>query len=590
MQLHAKIKLHIATYLLKNNCTILEEEVLLTPTRKEFEGDITCVVFQFSKLMKQKPESVAKSIGEYLVDAIDELESFTVIQGFLNLTLKDEFWLAQFETISAATNFGQLPKQEATIMIEYCGPNTNKPLHLGHLRNVVLGFSMIRIKEAAGYKVIKANIINDRGVHICKSMYAWMHYGNGETPENTGIKGDHLVGKYYVLFDKKLKEEMADLIAKGSDKETAKKKSTLLLAIQNMLNDWEMGDAEVLSVWKMMNSWVLKGFEETYKNIGIHFDVSYFESENYLFGKQLIEEGLQQGIFFKKDNNSIWVDLTAEKLDEKLLLRGDGTSVYITQDIGVAVKRFDDYAALKGITYTVGNEQEYHFKVLKNVLKKMGKPYWEGIYHLSYGMVNLPEGKMKSREGTVVDADDLLMQMKNDVVEMMQNAGKSTDWGQEALIEISRIVSLGALKYFLLKVKSTKNIVFNPAESIDLQGNTGPFIQYSYARTRSILRKQNVNEKLEISQRTLTPTERELLVVLCEFENQITLASNENDPAHIANYAYSIARNFNKFYQEESIINAPDNKKMFRLQLTQLASKVLSKSLYLLGIEAPEKM
>jgi arginyl-tRNA synthetase len=581
---------HISEFFSVYESLVTNFPIGLSPTRKEFEGDYTFVIFPFVKALKQKPDELGNKLGAFLIAANCEIVSYNVVQGFLNIKMTDAYWIAKYNAIEGNKSYGDMPSRNESVMVEYCGPNTNKPLHLGHLRNILLGISMIRIKEAVGYRVIKANIINDRGIHICKSMYAWMLHGNGETPENTGIKGDFLVGKYYVLFDKLLTKEVNVLMEQGLTKELAIKSAPAMIAVNKMLNDWEQGDEEVLRVWKLLNSWVLAGFDFTYKSVGATFDVQYFESDHYLSGKQIVADGLRDNLFFQKENNSIWVDLTADGLDEKLLLRADGTSVYITQDIGIAVKRFEDYKPLKGLIYTVGNEQEYHFKVLKYILKKMGKPYWDSIYHLSYGMVELPEGKMKSREGNVVDADELIAQMYDEVKVMIENAGKTTTWEPDEQVQLFKSISLGALKYYLLKINATKNMTFNPKESIDLQGNTGPFIQYSFARTQSIIRKSALQNITDVAVADYTVSERELVIVLTGFEEAILVAETECDPSHLANYVYSVAKSFNRFYQEETILNATADKLSFRVSLTKVTGRVLQKGLYLLGIDAPEKM
>ena len=574
-----------------------DSQIQLQKTRPEFEGNITLVVFPFVKLARKAPAQVATEIGEWLVVSGEGLiAKYNAVQGFLNLVIDDAFWIKQLETIDADTQYGQQPARDKLMMVEYSSPNTNKPLHLGHVRNNLLGFSIAKIQEANGWKVVKTNIVNDRGIHICKSMLAWLKYGNGETPESSGKKGDHLIGDYYVRFDKEYKAQIAELMAKGLDEETAKKEAPLILEAQEMLRKWEANDPEVRALWARMNEWVYAGFDETYQRMGVSFDKIYYESNTYLEGKSEVEKGLAAGQFYRREDGSVWADLTKDGLDEKLLLRSDGTSVYMTQDIGTAKLRFQDYPIDK-MVYVVGNEQEYHFKVLSILLDRLGFPFGKELVHFSYGMVELPNGKMKSREGTVVDADDLMDKMVDDAKEIyLEKSGRDTDTpGSRDSEEIARKVGLGALKYFILKVDPRKNMLFNPAESIDFNGNTGPFIQYTYARIQSVLRKaegDSVSRYPEIPvSRDLEEKELALIQRLCEYPAVVRNAGDNFSPAVICNYAYDLACDFNSFYHDLSILNEPDAaKRALRLLLAKNVAKVLQSAMSLLGIEMPERM
>ena len=518
-------------------------------TRKEFEGDITVVTFPMLRLVKMNPAQLGNDLGNYLVEHVNEVKAFNVVKGFLNVVIDDVFYLNFFNAIKDNDTYGFKPQSKEAIMVEYSSPNTNKPLHLGHIRNNLLGYSVAEILKAAGHKVYKTQIINDRGIHICKSMLAWKLFGNGETPENTGLKGDKLVGNYYVKFDQEYKKEIASLVAQGKTEEVAKKEAPILLEAQNMLLEWEAGDKEVVALWKMMNAWVYEGFEETYKNLGVDFDCYYYESDTYLLGKEFVAEGLKSGVFFKKDDGSVWCDLTADGLDEKIVLRADGTAVYITQDIGTAIQRIKDYPDVEGMVYTVGNEQDYNFKVLFLILKKLGFEWAKNLYHLSYGMVDLPSGKMKSREGTVVDADDLIIEMTNTAKELSQELGKLDDYSDQERHTIYNTIGLGALKYYILKVDPKKRILFDPKESVDFQGNTGPFIQYTYARIQAILRKANFNTNVKLSavETSLHEKEKELIKQLELFPEVIQNAAQNHSPALIANYTYDLVKDLTPF-------------------------------------------
>ncbi len=563
-------------------------------TRKEFEGDITVVTFPMLRVVKMNPVKLGEDLGEYLVEHVAEVKAFNVVKGFLNLVIADGFYLDFFNSIKDDTKYGFVQDiDDKAVMVEYSSPNTNKPLHLGHVRNVLLGYSVAEILKASGKKVYKTQIINDRGIHICKSMLAWKRYGNNETPENTGLKGDKLVGNYYVKFDKVYKKEIADLIAKGLFEEEAKKQAPILLEAQDMLIKWEAGDKEVVALWKMMNDWVYKGFETTYKNIGVDFDSYYYESNTYLLGKEFIAEGLKTGVFFAKDDGSVWCDLTADGLDEKIVLRSDGTAVYMTQDIGTAIQRLKDCPDVGGMVYTVGNEQDYHFKVLFLILKKLGFDWAKNLFHLSYGMVDLPSGKMKSREGTVVDADDLIAEMATTAQEISQDLGKLEGYTKEEKKDVYRIIGLGALKYYILKVDPKKRILFDPKESVDFQGNTGPFIQYTYARIQAILRKVDFDASVTLSadKVSLHPKEKELIKQLELFPEVIQQAATNHSPALVANYTYDLVKEFNSFYQNVSILGADEqNEKIVRVQLAQSVSSTLKNAFGLLGIEVPERM
>ena len=583
-----------------------DSQIQLQKTRPEFEGNLTVVVFPFVKLARKAPAQVASEIGEELVKS-ELVAKYNAVQGFLNLVIDDAFWVKQLEAIDADDNYGRFDCPFKTpapcvegrggvsplMMVEYSSPNTNKPLHLGHVRNNLLGYSIAKIQEANGWKVVKTNIVNDRGIHICKSMLAWLKFGNGETPETSGKKGDHLIGDYYVRFDKEYKAQIAELMAAGKDEETAKKEAPLMLEAQEMLRKWEANDPEIRALWAKMNEWVYAGFDETYQRMGVSFDKIYYESNTYLEGKSEVEKGLAAGLFYRREDGSVWADLTKDGLDEKLLLRSDGTSVYMTQDIGTAKLRFQDYPIDK-MVYVVGNEQEYHFKVLSILLDRLGFPFGKELVHFSYGMVELPNGKMKSREGTVVDADDLMDKMVEDAKEISKDKVNTLQGITEAEAdEIARKVGLGALKYFILKVDPRKNMLFNPAESIDFNGNTGPFIQYTYARIQSVLRKAEKLGDLGILGNLggLDPKELALIQRLCDYPAVVRNAGDNFSPAVICNYAYDLACDFNSFYHDLSILNEPDAaKRALRLLLAKNVGKVLASAMALLGIEMPERM
>lgn len=566
------------------------EQISLQETRKEFEGEVTIVVFPFTKFSKKSPEETGRLVGEYLQNNLDIVTAFNTVKGFLNLSIAQSFYIKSLRTISSDYAFLQLSSKNEKVMVEYSSPNTNKPLHLGHIRNNLLGYSIAQIMKAAGYEVIMTNLINDRGIHICKSMLAWEKFGNGETPESTGMKGDHLVGKYYVEFDKAYKAEVASLMSTGLSEEEAKKASPLMKEAQEMLLKWEQNDEHVQKLWKMMNSWVYAGFEVTYKNLGVTFDKYYYESNTYNLGKDLIDQGLLKGVFFKKEDGSVWIDLTEDGLDQKLVLRGDGTSVYITQDLGTAQMKYEDYQMQRSI-YVVGNEQEYHFKVLFLILDKLGKSWAKGLYHLSYGMVDLPSGKMKSREGTVVDADDLMAEMVADAREQSEELGKVADFSEEEKEQLFKTIGMGALKYYLLKVDPRKRLLFNPKESIDLQGHTGPFIQYSYARIKSIFRKADVQLSDDYTIDSINEIEKECIVNLLKYPQIIEEAAREYSPATIANYLYELAKTFNKFYHDHPILKLDDKQlQLFRLALAHQIAVVLKHGMSLLGIDVPERM
>ncbi|MGB5436641.1 MAG: arginine--tRNA ligase [Maribacter sp.] len=567
------------------------------PTRKDFEGDITIVVFPMLRYVKGNPERIGEQIGDYLKQHVAAVSAFNVVKGFLNIVISDAYYLEFFNAIKDTKNFGYVTNtSDDAIMVEYSSPNTNKPLHLGHIRNNLLGYSVAEIVKASGKKVYKTQIINDRGIHICKSMLAWQKYGNGETPQSTGLKGDKLVGKYYVAFDKTYKAEVAAMVAKGIAKEVAEKEAPMLLEAQEMLRKWEAGDDAVVALWKMMNSWVYTGFEETYKNLGVDFDQLYFESDTYLLGKDVVADGLKKGVFYKKEDGSVWIDLTDEGLDEKIVLRSDGTAVYMTQDIGTAIQRVKDYPDVMGMVYTVGNEQDYHFKVLFLILKKLGYSWAGQLHHLSYGMVDLPSGKMKSREGTVVDADDLMEDMTQTAATISQELGKLEDYSDDEKQALYRMIGLGALKYFILKVDPKKRILFNPEESVDFQGNTGPFIQYTYARIQSILRKAEELDLQVFADKGgllagLHPKEKELIKQIQLFPETIQLAAENYSPALIANYTYDLVKEFNSFYQQVSILGeANEHKKLLRVQLSKKVGEVIKSAFLLLGIQVPERM
>ena len=575
--------------------TLDGEQLQIQKTRREFEGDYTLVTFPLLRRSRKSPEATATEIGEYMTAHVPEIKSYNVIKGFLNLSLDASFWGARFAEIVADETFGQAPATGRTVMIEYSSPNTNKPLHLGHIRNNLLGYSVAQILAANGHTVIKANLVNDRGIHICKSMLAWKLYGNGETPESTGMKGDHLVGKYYVEFDKHYKAQIKELEAQGMSEEEAKKQAPIMREAQEMLRKWEAKDPEVYALWEMMNGWVYKGFDVTYKALGVDFDKVYYESQTYLLGKSLVEEGLRKGVFYRRDDNSVWIDLRGDGLDEKLLLRGDGTSVYMTQDLGTAYRRFEDNK-LDDMIYVVGNEQNYHFQVLKLVLKKLGYAEWsDHITHLSYGMVELPEGKMKSREGTVVDADDLIADMVATAREMSAELGKLDGCSEEEASAVSTMVGLGALKYFILKVDPKKTMLFDPRESIDFNGNTGPFIQYTHARIRSILRKAaeaGIAPAAGYDAATpLLPEEIELIRLLTEYPATVKAAGDNFAPSIIGAYVYELAKQFNAYYHDHSILREENAAvRALRLQLAAQVARVIKRGMRLLGIDVPERM
>jgi len=560
-------------------------------TRKDFEGDITIVVFPMLRFKKGNPAQMGEDLGNYLVTNVDEIKAFNVVKGFLNLVIEDAVYLESFHHIMTQDKFGFINESEDAVMVEYSSPNTNKPLHLGHVRNNLLGYSVSEILKAAGKKVYKTQIINDRGIHICKSMLAWKKYGNGETPASTELKGDKLVGNYYVKFDQEYKKEIGTLVTGGMSEEDAKKQAPLLIEAQQMLLKWEAGDSETVDLWKTMNGWVYEGFEITYKNLGVDFDTLYYESDTYLLGKDVIDEGIKSGVFFTKEDGSVWCDLTDEGLDEKLVLRSDGTAVYMTQDIGTAIQRVKDYSDINGMVYTVGNEQDYHFKVLFLILKKLGFSWAKQLFHLSYGMVDLPSGKMKSREGTVVDADDLMVEMSNTAKDISQELGKLEGYSEQEKSELYRMIGLGALKYFILKVDPKKRILFDPEASVDFQGNTGPFIQYTYARIQSILRKATFYYSSEVTGIDLHIKEKELIKQLELYPETIQQAAANYSPALIANYTYDLVKEFNSFYQNVSILGeANEIKKILRVQLAHKVAEVIKSSFGLLGIQVPNRM
>ena len=577
------------------NADVPLDQLALAPTRKEFAGTYTFVVFPFLKISQTTPENTANQIGEYLKGNIAEVAGFNVVKGFLNLELNNQIWLSVFQQLFDNKNLGQLPANGQKVMVEYSSPNTNKPLHLGHLRNNFLGYSVAEILKANGYEVTKANLVNDRGIHICKSMVAYQHFGNGETPESSGLKGDHLAGKYYVLFDQEYKKQIAELVASGQTEDDAKKNAPIILEAQEMLRKWEAHDNEVVTLWNRMNTWVYAGFEETYTRMGVDFDKFYYESGTYLLGKDIVEEGLAKGVFFKKENGSVWVDLTAEGLDEKLVLRGDGTSVYITQDMGTADLKYEDFKIDKSV-YVVGNEQDYHFDVLYKIMRKLGRPYGDGLYHLSYGMVDLPTGKMKSREGTVVDADELMQEMVDTAESHTKELGKIEGFNPEQASELYEMLGMGALKYFLLKVDPKKRMLFNPLESIEFQGNTGPFIQYSHARIASILRKAN---QISIEYRLadfskvskVENSEAALIYLLNDFEKKIAQASADYSPSILAQYLFDLAKEYNRFYADLPIFLENDEAILaFRIALSDLTAQTIKKGMSLLGISVPDRM
>lgn len=592
MQIEQLIKTAIAETLnTLFNITPKTEDILIQKTKKEFIGDFTLVVFPYTKFAGSSPEITAQRIGEQLALQNTIFTGFNVVKGFLNLEINNQLWLNHFQNAFNNQNYGfkKINQNEAPVLVEYSSPNTNKPLHLGHIRNNLLGYSIAKILEANGRKVYKVNIVNDRGIHICKSMLAYQLFGNNETPESINQKGDHLVGKYYVEFDKHYKAEVAGLIEQGKSKDEAEKSAPLMLQVQEMLRQWEAGNPEVKKLWETMNKWVYQGFDITYKTLGVDFDKIYYESETYLIGKQKVEQGIEQGVFYRKDDNSVWIDLSKEGLDEKVVMRGDGTSLYITQDIGTSIKRHEEFG-FNQMIYVVGNEQDYHFKVLFKILEKFGFDWAKGLYHCSYGMVELPEGKMKSREGTVVDADDLIDEMIKTAKQTTEELGKTEGLNETDKNELYSTIGLGALKYFILKVDPKKKMLFNPAESIDFHGNTGPFIQYTHARIKSILRKAG-EFKMEVPKIELHPKERDLLKLIYEFQHAVTEAGNNYSPAIIANYVYELAKEFNQFYHECDVIKEENEQiKLFRLQLIQLIAQIIKAAMNLLGAKVPEQM
>jgi arginyl-tRNA synthetase len=577
------------------NFTAEDSQIQIQNTRKDQPGDITVVVFPFLKFSKKTPEDTGKEIGQFIMQKVKVIQSFNVIKGFLNLEIGNNYWINNLIQAYNADNYGikDTDEESETVMIEYSSPNTNKPLHLGHIRNNLLGFSISEILKANGKKVIKTNIVNDRGIHICKSMYAWQKWGNGKAPENSGMKGDHLVGEFYVEFDKQYKAEITELIEQGFSKEDAENKAPTIMAARELLLKWEANDVETVTLWKMMNEWVYKGFDITYKKLGVDFDKIYYESETYLVGKEEVLRGVEENIFYRKEDNSVWADLTGEGLDQKILLRSDGTSVYITQDIGTAKMRYNDFRIDKMI-YVVGNEQIYHFQILAVLLDKLGFVWGKDLYHFSYGMVELPSGKMKSREGTVVDADDLIDEMVQVARDMSAELGKLESLSKEDAENTFRMIALGALKYFILKVDPRKNMMFNPEESIDFNGNTGPFIQYTYARIKSVLRKARENNLLvnkNFDSISLSPKEKDLLVRITLFPAAVKDAGDNYSPAIIANYCYELVKEYNQFYHEHSILSEPDeNQRNFRLILSETVAAIVKRGMNLLGIEMPERM
>ncbi len=577
--------------------TIDAKNVQIQDTKKEIAGDKTVVIFPLLRFSKKNPEATAADLGEYVVSHIDAIDSYSVVKGFLNLNISIKYWLNFLQdALNQGTNYGRKPitADSPTVMVEFSSPNTNKPLHLGHIRNNLLGYSISQILAANGNRVIKANLVNDRGIHICKSMIAWKLFGNGETPQSTGLKGDHLVGNYYVRFDQEYKKQIAKLMAQGKTEDEAKAEAPILLQAREMLVKWEQGDEEVRSLWKTMNGWVYEGFDATYKRMGVSFDRVYYESQTYLLGKKVVQDGLQRGILFQKEDNSVWADLTGDGLDQKLLLRPDGTSVYMTQDIGTAIERFREYGEMGELIYVVGNEQNYHFQVLSLILQKLGYDWAKRIYHMSYGMVELPEGKMKSREGTVVDADDLMESMVNDAKAISDELGKLNGLSAEEAAEVHEIIAQGALKYFILKVEPRKTMLFNPKESIDFNGNTGPFIQYTHARICSVLRKaaeQGIAVKTEFAVTECNDKEKELIKMISRYGSIIELAAKDHAPSYIANYAYDLVKLYNQFYHDYSILNEENQAiKEFRLALSKEVSTIVASGMGLLGIRVPERM
>jgi arginyl-tRNA synthetase len=591
MNIEKTIQNHI-TAALKAEFDVEENNISLQPTKKDFEGSYTFVVFPYVKALRKSPVELGNAIGNYLLANSGVVSAFNVVQGFLNLSIADSAWVDLFTGIFKDKTFGQLPDKNETVMVEYSSPNTNKPLHLGHLRNNFLGFSVAQILSANGYKVVKTNLVNDRGIHICKSMLAYQKFGNGETPESSGLKGDHLVGKYYVEFDKHYKVEIKALEEKGLSEDDAKKQAPLLIEAQEMLLKWENNDPETIALWEKMNEWVFAGFGLTYEKMGVSFDKIYRESNTYLLGKKFVEEGLKSGVFFQKEDNSVWIDLTDEGLDQKLVLRKDGTSVYITQDIGTAELKYNDFKMSKSI-YVVGNEQDYHFEVLFKIIKKMGRPYANGTFHLSYGMVDLPSGKMKSREGTVVDADDLMQEMTDTARERTVELGKTEGFSESEANELYDTLAMGALKYFLLKVDPKKRMLFNPEESIDFQGHTGPFIQYTHARICSILRKAHAQGIIgkTTDYPVLQESEQEVIYLLSQYPQILADAGRELSPALISLFAYDLAKAYNRFYNEVNIFNEPDkDAQQFRVAFSGVVGETIQKAMSLLGIKVPSRM
>jgi arginyl-tRNA synthetase len=568
------------------------DKIEFQATRKDFEGDITMVIFPLLKVIKGNPVEIGTKIGTHLVENLAEVEKFNVVAGFLNIVISDTYYLSFFNVIKDNSSYGfvEASSDSKAVMVEYSSPNTNKPLHLGHVRNNLLGYSVAEIIKASGNKVYKTQIINDRGIHICKSMLAWQKYGNGQTPETSGLKGDKLVGNFYVAFDKEYKVQISELMAQGKTEDEAKKQAPIILEAQQMLLDWEAGKPEVMELWKTMNQWVYDGFAQTYKSLGVDFDSYYYESNTYLLGKEVVQFGLEKGIFEKDPDGSVWIDLTPDGLDRKIVLRSDGTAVYMTQDIGTAIQRVKDFSDVGGMVYTVGNEQDYHFKVLFLILKKLGFDWADSLYHLSYGMVELPSGKMKSREGTVVDADDLMEEMTTTAKSISEELGKLAGYSEEEKAKLYRTIGLGALKYYMLKVDPKKQMMFNPEESVDFAGNTGPFIQYTYARIQSILRKAEFDTTMSVSIE-LHPKEKELLKQIALFPETIQDAARNHSPALIANYTYELVKEFNSFYQNVSILGEENqDKKVFRVQLSKKVADTIKSAFQLLGIEVPERM
>ena len=592
MTLHHTLTLHIQKAV-QELFDLAIEKIEFQATRKDFEGDITMVVFPLVKALKGNPVEIGTQIGNYLVANVNEVAKFNVVGGFLNIVISDAFYVEFFNAIKNNETFGFVAPRDGdkSVMVEYSSPNTNKPLHLGHIRNNLLGHSVAEIIKASGKKVYKTQIVNDRGIHICKSMLAWQKFGNGQTPESTGLKGDKLVGNFYVEFDKQYKKEISELIAQGKTEDEAKKVAPSILEAQQMLLDWENGKPEVIALWKTMNQWVYDGFEQTYKNLGVNFDSYYYESNTYLLGKEVVQFGLEKGIFEKDPDGSVWIDLTADGLDRKIVLRSDGTAVYMTQDIGTAIQRVKDFPDVGGMVYTVGNEQDYHFKVLFLILKKLGFDWANSLYHLSYGMVELPSGKMKSREGTVVDADDLMAEMTTTAQTISEDLGKLDGYSENEKAVLFKTIGLGALKYYMLKVDPKKQMMFNPEESVDFAGNTGPFIQYTYARIQSILRKADFNTSISILGLELHEKEKELIKQVQLFPEVIQNAADSHSPALIANYTYDLVKEFNSFYQQVSILGEENHdKKVFRVQLSKSVGNTIKNAFQLLGIEVPERM